>query len=675
MKPPAPHKSDRAQPIVLSYGRFSTTDQKEGDSRRRQDELADRWVKARGWSIHSRFWDEGISAFHELNLTHGELGKLVRKAEAGDYPRGTYLVVEEFDRLSRAKTMAGLSLLWRILQNGIRLVTLDDEHEYSDDDDDPFFWLKIGMKSQTAHHESDKKRGRGTASWDGRRGRANCEPMTGVCPAWLSNVPRVNPEDKKRHIINPARANIVRRIFDEFIGGKGVYSIAAGLRSDGVEAWGKPKRRTADGSPPEKAPFWHKSYISKILQNPAVIGVTQPCRMMQNGSKKGTRVAVGEPIPNYYPRVISDEVWLKAVQRWKNIQNRGQKSPSGPRGAIVPSLFSGLLICGWTAGPTKVIRKSVDGPLRIYSEDGSRRLLGWDYDEFETAALGAILSTDDAQLWPNDDIAGEKEAVSARIAELTVAINTISASIENLLTTLEKLPPSAAEAVSQRLAARAAEKEAILVELRENQEKLDHLSNSARAAMDGIAAVRNLFGARRESPFRDVLRNHLRGLVDRIAVYFPLAYRQRELDVLEKAVRARKLLTLAQERRSARGLGMDDFKFRFRDEEHRKAIRLAEKIKNRHRHLVIYYKNGTTVSTKGRPQGLELEEAPGQVMVEGDGNVWSGFLDIARATKGHKPGRSPLHDPSLVPGGKSIATARKRLAKHRPSVATSRRTR
>lgn len=659
--------------MVVSYGRFSTDDQKTGDSRRRQDGYAEAWVKAKGWVVHERVWDEGISAFNQLNVTHGELGKLLKRAEAGKYPRGTYMLVEELDRISRAKTMAGLSLLSRFLVAGFRVVTLaGHSREYSEDDDDSWSWLLAGVTYQTAHHESDKKSERARQSWEGRRQNATIEPMTGVCPAWLTNVKRDEPTDKKSHIINPTRARIVRRIFDEFIAGQGVFSIAGGLRRDGVPAWGNPKKvkpEDESSTAPEKAPFWHKSYVHKILTNPSVIGVIQPCKVIaHSSSKKGHRVAVGDPVKNYYPRVISDEVWLAAVARWKDIKERGKKSPSGPRGKVVPSLFSGLLLCGRTLGPTKVVRKSVGGPLRVYSEAG-QGLLGWDYDELETEALGAILSTDAAQLWPEENADGEKEFLSQRIAELTLGIEGATEAIENLLTTLERLSAAAADAVSKRLVTRTEEKESLSKELGECQAQFERITNASSDARDNIAAVRNLFGSRRESQYRDVLRQHVRELISRIVVHFPLAYRQRELDVLEKAMNARKLLTLAQERRAAQGLGMDDFQFRFRADEHRKSLRLAAKIRSRHRHLVIHYKSGATVSTKGTPRGLELEEAPGQIMVEGDGRVWSGFLDIQRATEGHEPGKSPLHDPSLAPSGESSSTAPPRPAKRRRRVA------
>src|SRR5262249_56251451 len=52
---------------------------------------------------------------------------------------------------------------------------------------------------------------------------------------------------------------------------------------------------------------WHESSLNKILGNRAVLGEFQPHRTID-----GTRVPDGEPIKDYFPRVIDDELFYRA---------------------------------------------------------------------------------------------------------------------------------------------------------------------------------------------------------------------------------------------------------------------------------------------------------------------------------------------------------------------------
>src|SRR5690242_14410049 len=87
-------------PSVYSYIRFSTPEQKLGDSLRRQVEAAKGWAARRGLQFDETLRDEGKSAYRGTHRTKGHLGRFLSRVENGEVPKGSVLVVENTDRLS-----------------------------------------------------------------------------------------------------------------------------------------------------------------------------------------------------------------------------------------------------------------------------------------------------------------------------------------------------------------------------------------------------------------------------------------------------------------------------------------------------------------------------------------------------------------------------------------------
>src|SRR4051794_7179131 len=96
-----------AQPaLAYSYIRFSSPQQAEGDSLRRQHELRDAWLKRSGARLDTSLTlrDEGVSGFtgsHRTNPDRHALAAFLDLVKKGRIPQGSFLVVESLDRLSR----------------------------------------------------------------------------------------------------------------------------------------------------------------------------------------------------------------------------------------------------------------------------------------------------------------------------------------------------------------------------------------------------------------------------------------------------------------------------------------------------------------------------------------------------------------------------------------------
>src|SRR5262249_50723110 len=127
-------KGKEGLPMQRAYSliRFSSWKQAKGDSRRRQ--LA--WSKA--WCArHQCHLDESlheakpVSAFRGKNRSQGALASFLEMVKVGRVPKGSILLVESLDRLSREEVDEALLLFLGILKEGVHIVTMEPERRYT----------------------------------------------------------------------------------------------------------------------------------------------------------------------------------------------------------------------------------------------------------------------------------------------------------------------------------------------------------------------------------------------------------------------------------------------------------------------------------------------------------------------------------------------------------------
>jgi len=318
------------KPKAYSYIRFSTPDQQKGDSLRRQTAAAAKWAASRGIELdNSSYQDLGVSAFRGDNVETGMLGEFRRAVADGIIAPGSFLLIENLDRLSRDRPRRAVRLLEDICESGITVVTLSDQQEYSEEvfNENPMASMWALMTAMRANDESVNKSRRVREAWGRLKDLAstNKRPMTKRVPAWM----RLSPDRSSIELIED-RAEIVRRIFRETIAGAGQHRIAHMLTAEGVPTFGDGKR---------KASVWQRSYIKKILSNPAVVG-----RLIPHSTRVVNGKRVRDPLPmveDYYPAVVSMEEWERV---------NGAGSPMvAPRmraaSATVSNLLAGLAKC------------------------------------------------------------------------------------------------------------------------------------------------------------------------------------------------------------------------------------------------------------------------------------------------------------------------------------------
>jgi DNA invertase Pin-like site-specific DNA recombinase len=118
--PGSTEKVEQRRGVAYSYVRFSTSKQELGDSLRRQVQMAEDYCAKAGLDLHPvSYRDLGVSAFKRKNIERGALSAFIEAVRIGKVARGSYLVIEQFDRLSRADTNKALSLLLNLVEAGL----------------------------------------------------------------------------------------------------------------------------------------------------------------------------------------------------------------------------------------------------------------------------------------------------------------------------------------------------------------------------------------------------------------------------------------------------------------------------------------------------------------------------------------------------------------------------
>jgi DNA invertase Pin-like site-specific DNA recombinase len=265
---------------------MSTDAQLRGHGKQRQLERSAAYAQSHGLDLadERQLEDIGVSAFKGANVKEGALGQFLQAVQRKLIPVGSYLLVESLDRISRQEILKSVSLFLQLVQAGINVVTLQDEHVYRAEQTDLIDLLYSLTILSRAHEESQIKSQRVGAAWANKRAKANLKPLTKLCPHWL-----IWSTECGLHVERPERVAVVKSIFADTIGGMGSYAITKRLNKQGIPTFGKSKG-------------WQRSYVSKIIRSRAVIGEYQPCKL----SPEGKREPVGDPIQNYFPKIIPE---------------------------------------------------------------------------------------------------------------------------------------------------------------------------------------------------------------------------------------------------------------------------------------------------------------------------------------------------------------------------------
>lgn len=397
---------------------------------RRQLEISERYAREHGLVLDDQLnlHDLGVSAFRGKNKTTGALATFLEAISAKKVPPGSYLLLESLDRLSRAQMTEAIPTFLEIINAGVIVVTLADEMTYSKgslDQNMGNLMMSLVIMAR-AHEESATKSKRLSAAWVNKRRAIGERKLTAQAPGWLAlNATRTAFEKI------PERVRLVRRLFALADAGHGKRSIAKSFNQEGIEPWGKGKRR-GNG--------WHDSYIQKILANRAVLGEFQPHRMVE-----GKRIPDGDPIAGYFPAIIDEKVF-------RSVNCRSRSVP-GPIGDKVSNLFSKIAFDGYSGAVMRFVdkgtRKRGEGKWKYLVSDRRRTHPSappctWKYPHFENLFLRFVHELD----WKRVLSEGEESGATGddeELASIVSEVQSLRDGVEKVLAAIQTTsdPPAA----------------------------------------------------------------------------------------------------------------------------------------------------------------------------------------------------------------------------------------
>lgn len=443
---------------AFSYIRFSTPEQSEGDSLRRQTEAATAWCQKNDIYLDTSttLRDLGKSAYlgeHRKNPDRYALAAFLKLVEQGKVPKGSYLVIENLDRLSREHSRPALSLFMQILDAGIHIVQLSPETVFRHDSTDPFDLMRAILELSRGHSESKMKSERVGKAWAQKKARAReGELYTRRLPGWIRE------RGGKLHLI-PSAVRAIQRIFQLAAAGYGIVRTVRKLTEERIHAFGSSGQ-------------WNRAYVALILQDRRVLGELQP--RQPNGDPDG------EVISNYYPAAVSQAEWNAAhAEPRSTLRIRRGKHLELFNGLLRNARDGGRYYCSTRNNRRKQHRVLINSS----ATEGRGECYSFPLFAFEPAILKClrevppreILDTPDS---PNDAmlLAGDLAEVESRIAELEAEL--LRGDVASLARALRQLETKKKELVNQLAEARQKEPSQLAETWGEAQSLCSILDNS-----------------------------------------------------------------------------------------------------------------------------------------------------------------------------------------------------
>ncbi|MEQ2456835.1 recombinase family protein [Flavonifractor hominis] len=313
--------------ITALYARLSQEDALDGESNSiaNQKKILLKYATDNGFPNPTFFIDDGVSG---VTFDRPGWNEMIRLAEAG---KVRTVIVKDMSRMGRDYLKVGYYTESFFAERDIRYIAINDGVD-SDKGDNDFTPFRNLFNDFYARDTSKKIRAVMRAK--GNAGEHLC-----------SNPPygyMKDPADKKKWIVDEEAAEIVKRIFNLCIAGKGPMQIAKLLTAQHVLTV-KAHYAHRDGKPlPEKPYQWSPKSVAGILERPEYTGCTVNFKTYSKSHKLKKRLHNAPEnqriFPNTQPAIIEEQVFAR-VQELRENKRRPAKQ------AERQGLFSGLLYC------------------------------------------------------------------------------------------------------------------------------------------------------------------------------------------------------------------------------------------------------------------------------------------------------------------------------------------
>lgn len=287
--------------VVAIYIRVSTQEQAlEGFSIDEQQRRLLSFCEAKNWTVYKSYIDPGYSG---SNLNRPAIQQLIKDAENHCFDM---VLIYKLDRLSRSQKDTMHLLEDVFLSNKVDLMAMNESFDTST----PFGRAMIGILSVFAQLERENIKERTSM---GRKARISKGYFHGSHPP-LGYQFKPGGNDLET---NPYESIMVREIFEKFLNGETIYSIAQCM----AETYGNNVRE------------WSNTMVRRILKNPVYVG------KVRYG---------GDLFDGLHESLVSEKDFAKAqavLVRNKELDRRTYEYKT-PAGGTADHLLTGLLYCG-----------------------------------------------------------------------------------------------------------------------------------------------------------------------------------------------------------------------------------------------------------------------------------------------------------------------------------------
>jgi len=423
--------------VAYSYIRISSSKQALGDGPGRQIALSEAYAARHGLKLDEALEDIGRSGWSGANVYKGALGRFLDMISSGQVVRGSVLLVESLDRLSRQHPMDAQVILTSILTSGVNVVTLDDNNVYSAESlrEDWTELIRIISIQARAHGESQRKSNLSKSAIQKRRALAleGKAKFTTNVPAWISQYK--DRDGVTQYELNE-HADTIRKIFELAKDGCGQMTITKELNRLKLPTYR------------EKSTGWHQTGVGRILDNHATYGTFIPILKVGEGKEQ-----VAAPIPNYFPAVISEEDFHIAQR------HRTRRIVKGRKGNRFTNLFNGMCTCEHCFGNMSINYSGPPGKqkpiLRCYN---SWRGVGcsvpakyFDYESLERVVLDTVREFGISDFVGHKTKNTELTAIEEAIRRSHTALAEIERKEENLVGQMQMVSAASASVLHKAL--------------------------------------------------------------------------------------------------------------------------------------------------------------------------------------------------------------------------------
>ncbi|MCL2140786.1 MAG: recombinase family protein [Dehalococcoidia bacterium] len=394
------------------YLRLSRDDQNgntESMSIQNQRDMLISYCDERGWKIYDIYVDDGFTG---TNFDRPDFQRMISDIKAGNI---NVVLTKDLSRLGRNYILTGQYTDFFFPEHGVRYLAVNDSYD-SDKEDNDIAPFRNVLNEMFARDISRKVRSvRVTSAKQGKF--MGSKPPYGYMKS---------SENKHQLIVDAPAAEVVRRLFREYLSGDSARNIAAKLNADGIDtpATYYFKQTGKRATQTNNCQRWGSSTIMQLLRNQVYIGHMVQGKRKVSSFKTKKRVFTGKDdwitVQNTHEPIIENADWEDAQRRLTKAKNFASNHTIKKSNSIDEvNLFSGIIRCA-DCGAAMVFnhrerkRKAAKSYYRCsrYVNNGSNACTA---HSIETQALASVI-LQEIQNYARTVTQGETELFSKLLA-------------------------------------------------------------------------------------------------------------------------------------------------------------------------------------------------------------------------------------------------------------------